>query len=309
MSYTKRSLTLRSPRKKTDQERRPISRQRRSLLTYLQTKDTNFPDACLALLRKVLIEAGLGAEEDIKKSKIIDLGIGCGEQSLILARECYQYIGITIDKDQLNFALSRREWENLEAEYPSSSATKSTKDDRKAQLYLADAAKPVCWSRQLRDATSTKNGQENEENACWVLALDCLYHFSPSRKPVLHFANHNANASIMAFDLILSPSSTVLQRFLLRILTLIMGVPSSNFITKTQYEDQLIKAGYSKDRISISDISDGVFSGLAGFIEKRDEDWRTFTGQGIGPYRMFARILRWWEKSGVVRGVIVVAKR
>ena len=179
-------------------------------------------------------------------------------------------------------------------------------------LYLANASDPGFWDLELKKAISAaaaKGDTREQKEHVWILALDCLYHFAPSRIPIFEFTCQKLDASLMAFDLVMSPSTSLLQRLLLRVLALILGAPAGNFITMVEYEEQLVKAGFSRDGIKFEDVSGRVFPGLAQFIERRDDEWRTFTGQGIGPYKTFARILRWWEKTGFIRGVIVIARR
>lgn len=87
-----------------------------------------------------------------------------------------------------------------------------------------------------------------------------------------------------------------------------MGAPWANFITPEEYQKKLLSAGYDATGIAIRDISEDVFGPLSKFLEQQDRDLRVF-GLGIGPLNVARLLFRWWARSGVVRGVIVVAKR
>ena len=253
------------------------------------------------MLTEVLKRARI---EDLTKCRLIDLGIGCGEQSLVLAAKCRQYIGITIDAAQFRFAEGRL------AEQRSSSAVAADQETDKIliRLWQADAARPASWESDLREATTCVE-EEDPGSPSWILALDCLYHFSPSREPFFRYAYHQSKASLMIFDLVISPSATLAQRLALRAIAFVLDVPPRNFMPITKYRNQLVKAGYDGDNIEFDDISSRVFEGLADYIERRDQEWRMYTGQGMGRYRHFARILRWWHNTSLVRGVVVIARR
>ena len=207
------------------------------------------------------------------------------------------YTGITNDRTQFEYAQRTL----------SSLRIVDGEDD--VRIFCADAACPAGWSRALREATEALAGSSGEEQATWLLALDTLYHFSPSRQLLFDHAYRGLRASVMAFDLLLADETSVLQRVLLSVLALLVGCPVGNFCTVARYRAQLVAAGYEERRIEIRDVSGHVFAGLAGFIERRDKEMEMFVGRGVGPYRVFGRVLRWWASSGVVRGCIVVARR
>lgn len=69
----------------------------------------------------------------------------------------------------------------------------------------------------------------------------------------------------------------------------------------------LVRAGYARDRIEVKDVSEHVFSGIAAYMQRREEQLRPF-GMGLGKLKGAARVFGWWARSGVVRGVIVVAR-
>jgi hypothetical protein len=105
----------------------------------------------------------------------------------------------------------------------------------------------------------------------------------------------------MAFDLCLSPSATLTQRIMLDLLTRLVNTPD-------QYRMKLIKAGYQPGNINMKDISEHVFGPLACFLGEQDTRLKGL-GLGIGSSGVAKRMFGWWGKTGVVRGVVVVAKR
>lgn len=193
----------------------------------------SFPDACEALLEKVLVTAGLlnqdktplaetlseAHSEEGKQSvgfKLIDVGLGCGDQSLYLTRRLHRstntgsdsgnvrdtttrgqtvvplfdsYIGINITPAQVKFARRRLE---TAAENKSTSPTGWTSD---VDVFAADAARPDSWDQTLNEAifgtTGSPKSKPDTSSAplrakqhTWLLGLDTLYHFRPPRIPL-----------------------------------------------------------------------------------------------------------------------------
>lgn len=286
--------------------------------------ETDFPQACEALLNQVLQAAGLiqldrygrGAAlisnppESPRSIKLVDVGFGCGDQTIYLTTQLYwinartglthplfnSYLGITIVGSQADFTRQR-----VSEHWMVTSNAYRTPD---VQLFCADAADPSTWSPELQEAIVA-----NRTSSCtWLLALDTLYHFKPSRQPLFDIAFSNLHSSIMAFDLILSDSASLIDRLLLRIVCRMAFTPFSNFVTKAEYEKMLVNAGYSREDITFRDVSEHVFPGVAAYMQRRDKELKKF-GLGLGKFKAAGRVFDWWARSGVVRGVIVVAKR
>ncbi len=276
----------------------------------------------------MLLAAGLlgpdkmpSGQSDTTSIKVIDLGFGCGDQSIYLAQLARKkrptkdsatdsprrylldsYVGLTIAPSQFRFANER---------LCSSSSTNGSR----IKLFCADAAKPSTWTKDIHEATIDTSAKEDGTDvsltpyqATWVLALDTLYHFVPSREPIFRHAFGALNASIAAFDLILSDTPSTRDLILLRLVCFFSATPFSNFHTIAEYRNRLLTAGYDRNKIEIRDISDHVFAGMALFIEKRDRELK-HTGMTIGRYRAAGKVFRWWARSGIVRGCIIIAKR
>lgn len=205
------------------------------------------------------------------------------------------YIGITEDQSQWRYGQTRvselrNQW--------------TTSNNRSIALFCANAAKPKFWDEELR---TTMNTTKSESQETWLLALDTAYHFSPSRWTLIDHARWNLDASFMAFDLCQSPNSTFLQKLLLRIMTTVMGAPWENFVTPEAYKQRLIDIGYPADAIKVVDISEHVFSPLAAFMNEQNNRLRAF-GLGLGNFQAAKWLFKWWSSTGVVRGVVVVAR-
>jgi hypothetical protein len=265
-------------------------------------------EACRDMLNLVLFEAGISrAGTEGTKRYLIDVGFGCGEQTIHLMsdksvrpsdelwwdKEKHQvffdhYIGITKDAAQCEYAQERVE--QLEK--------------GNVRLFCADASKPQLWDERLKGATEEAR-REAEET--WLLALDTAYHFSPSRWDIIRHAHDNLGASFMAFDLCLSPTATVGQILWLRVLTTLMGAPWANFDTPPVYRRKLEGMGYAERDIKIVDISEHVFQHLAEYLERQDARLKML-GMRIGSFAAAKWLFRWWGRTGMVRGVVVVAR-
>lgn len=300
-------------------------------LTDPSKSTTDFTEACQALLDQVLVP-GLLTDKS-QSPRVLDVGCGCGDQSLYLtslvkhdslatetstsdprvtvvprsaARSRTQhasapplidnYIGVTIDLAQAELAKSR-----LRA---SDSASRSS-----AEIFCADAADPSSWPAPLKASVGDLVESVQVPNtATWLLALDTMYHFRPSRLPLLRYACSTLHASFMAFDLILADGSSWWERLLLRLVCWATGAPFSNFISQADYVQMLVAAGYDPSRIEVKDVSRHVFSGMSRFLRCRVQEAMPF-GIKITKFSVASAVFNWWARSGMVRGVVIVARR
>ncbi|GAM37175.1 hypothetical protein TCE0_022r06868 [Talaromyces pinophilus] len=320
-------------------------------------KDTkSFPDACEALLDKVLVTAGLlnqdkapiaetrseAYPEEVNQSvsfKLIDVGIGCGDQSLYLTRRLHRstntgsgngdvrdttikdqtlvplfdsYIGINITSAQVN--LSRHRLETT-AEIKSASPTGWTSD---IKIFEADAARPASWDQTLNDAIfgggspkptlETSSAPLSAKEHIWLLGLDTFYHFRPSRIALFECAYKDMKASIMGFDLLLGDSLSLWERLLLRLICIVAGIPYANLMTKKEYESMLMSVGYAQDNIELEDVSDHTFAGIADFLRAKEAELNKY-GMTMGRLKAPGKVFDWWARSGVIKGYVVVARR
>ncbi|ORY14681.1 hypothetical protein BCR34DRAFT_612655 [Clohesyomyces aquaticus] len=324
-----------------------------------QNTTKTLADASKALLGEIFATAGFPLDRSTTPRiltptrTLIDLGFGCGDQTLYLMDESVgttllsspsdlinwslparsprtssvnpkrgvlnsstneigssttpnyiplfdSYIGITNNDVQCSYARER-----VEAREDMNQHLRETFDGRRrTRLFCADAAAPEKWSEELRSSVLI-NGKWAKET--WVLALDCMYHFRPTRWEVLSYAARVLHAGFLAFDLCLAEPKHVslAQRWMLRFLTKMMGAPWGNFVTVEEYKKKLRDAGYTD--IVIRDVSDSVFESLAQFLGEQDRGLQRI-GLGLGKLAVAGKLFGWWGRSGIVRGVIVVAR-
>ncbi|PGH13031.1 hypothetical protein AJ80_06515 [Polytolypa hystricis UAMH7299] len=233
-----------------------------------------------------------------------------------------RYIGITIDETQYAFAKSRVTRIMQEEEEEENFAS-----GRRVEMFHGDAAIPASWSEEIEDAMSSafhtggeKDDEEEEEeeeedaDERYVLALDTLYHFHPSRAAILKHTHSTLRATLLAFDLFLSPTppSTVpsyISYIILHLIAPLLSIPRANLITPTAYRSLLETAGYAPQNISIQDITPFVFPGLARYLETRDQELRVLgLSAGFTKWRVSGWVFAWLAKSGVLRAGVVVAR-
>jgi hypothetical protein len=262
----------------------------------------------------VLAEAGFSRSVVGERSRsLIDVGFGCGEQTIYLMcdkplhrydelwwdardHQTYfdQYVGITQDISQCHYADERFK----------ESDGSHIRIGRNITLSCANAAEPQHWDKVLRHDIDVAKVKTQET---WLLALDSAYHFSPSRWGLIEHAYQSLQASFMAFDLCLSPSASVSQKLILRVVAALMGAPWANFVTPEVYRQKLVDVGYPDDAVRIVDISEHVFAPLAEYMGEQDRRLKKL-GFGLGSFQAAKSLFRWWGSTGVVRGVVVVAK-
>ncbi|EFQ99095.1 hypothetical protein MGYG_02109 [Nannizzia gypsea CBS 118893] len=294
-------------------------------------RNVQLPEACKALLEKVLEAAGLDikskeGEERIlgdsntkRRRVLLDLGFGCGEQTMHLmmnpARSSSpifdEYIGITLDKVQHGFAQSRLQQKVMQKKQQESST-----EIPNIALFCADGAQPSTWSEELKQTVFNAFSRDdyNDDMERYVMGLDTLYHFHPSRREIFEHTHSTLHANLLAFDLFLAPpNSSGLKRTIntlfLRLLTPALGAPFGNFVSSAAYRNMLEKAGYKTENIIIQDITDHVFTGLATFLEKRCQDMAKMGLGGYTKWQVAGWLFRWLSNGGILRAGIIVAKR
>lgn len=242
---------------------------------WWDTTTSTLPEASENLLRRLLQAADIPTG-----SRILDLGFGCGDQSLVLQRS-FEYSGITLSSVQFDTAQRR---------LPHGS-----------DIFCGDAARPEMWPDKLVQKTG--------ESTDWVLALDCMYHFRPSREGTVRVAGQKLQAGLAAFDLFRAQDVSRWQMALLRVVCWMADLPWANMCTAEEYRDMLVKVGGYAD-VEIEDISANVYAGLAGFIKKRDRDLKDIgVSGGVGRYTGAAKLFGWLGTTGLIRACLVVARK
>ena len=210
-------------------------------------------------------------------------------------------MGVTNNEAQCNFAKRRLDKQRL-AENPSSKTPL-------VSVFCEDAANPQTWSDGLLKDVRWPSSLPHRKDIRWVLALDSLCHFSPSRELIFRYANKVLDSSIMAFDLVLCDNPSRIQLCVLWIIGYMTQIPFGNFITEAEYVRQLSRAGYAEADMEIRDVSDHVFMGISDFISKRDRKLIEIGVSSFTKFKVAGRVFRWWGETGVIRGCIVVARK
>lgn len=267
-----------------------------------------FEEACSNLLKQILSLAGLletepAATYDSPKSlAVLDVGFGCGDQTLELVRltrprgwSDFRYVGLTMNQGQVDSA-SRRIYGQIAA------SEQLSVDSFK--LLCANAAVPRAWKPGVRQAVESLT--ECKFTDRWFLALDCLYHFSPSRKPILEYAARKLGSNFMAFDLILNESASLRDTLIVRAIGMMMGCPMRTFLTGEEYRNQLVECGFDRGSIVIRDITEHVFPGVVKFLDDQERALNQY-GVSLGGHKLAGRLFDWFRRSKVVKASIVVA--
>ncbi|KAK0667825.1 hypothetical protein QBC41DRAFT_323253 [Cercophora samala] len=258
---------------------------------------SDFTEACRNYLKLVFETANILADQ--RSIGILDVGIGCGDQTVTVLNDIASrgagslaYIGVTNSQAQLGVASRRCHDQQTKLET--------------FHLFLADASKPNVWSEETRSAVDKLKDPKLKER--WLLASDCLYHFSPSRMPLWQYAARNLGMNFMGSDLCMSKTGGWRQKTLARTIGVLMGCPWKAFLTEEEYREQLVACGYDRESIIINDVSQNVFPGLVAFLERQD---KALAENGIslgGGFRIARKVFGWFAVSKVVRAVIVVAR-
>ena len=286
----------------------------------------DFSRACKTLLDMVLRSAFEHSKVCIpEKICLVDVGFGCGDQTLVLLNATEEsspvlqpgwpgiqrYVGVTNDSTQYSYALRRLESASMAEKVPLDCQT--SEHERNYDVYCEDAAIPGAWSPNLQRSIESLGNITRSRNdiPVWLLALDTMYHFKPSRLPLLQYVCVEMSASFMAFDFMLADDEgapNVIQRLLLRLVCFMTSAPYSNFLTQKQYREMLLTAGYATENVEIEDISQYVFKPLSEFMTRKHVELRSI-GLGIGAFRVAEWIFSWWGRTGIVRGCIVIARQ
>ncbi|KAK9330003.1 hypothetical protein V1520DRAFT_341635 [Lipomyces starkeyi] len=238
---------------------------------------------------------------------MIDVGIGCGDQSVLYSRLVSKYIGITSLQAHCDLAYTALKNRGLLAN---------------ARILALDASDPLTtWPTEILNTTIV-DGRVNK-----ILALDCLYHFQPSRKKFFKFVNgalecafekrmqsgDGGEVCFAAEDLLVGRELNFSQWLRLRVICALARTPFKNFISIQEYMRLLEDSGFTRERgwnVQFEDISGHVFPGLTNFIETRGSG-----RDGIGKYlrferfTVFGKVVRWWQEDGVVKAYIVTVQK
>lgn len=174
------------------------------------------------------------------------------------------------------------------------------------KILHSNAALPDSWTSLVNSAVNGLRMEGRPTNT-WLLALDCLYHFSPSRKPIFSYASHVMKANLMAFDLMLNPEAQLLDRLRMKLLSVMMGCPLNAFITQEEYVKQLVESGFDEGSIHVRDVSSEVFPGLVGYLQRQRIALRQYD-ISLGKFWVAKKMFEWVDQTKVLRAVIITGK-
>lgn len=241
---------------------------------------------------KILDEAGISAQ---KSFSIVEVGCACAESALSLFKrfpeQCDGYIGLTLSTLQAHIAADRvRQVQGGE--------------NPKYNVFHADAAKPNTWGSGIHSSLKTLERP-------WLMAIDCLFHFEPSRKPLFEFAANKLGASFALTDHVKRENLTWLERLKLHFAYGLLDTPLNNVLTRRQYVELLVSCGYEEKNITIIPTTEFVLKPYSNFIQEQGQRWQDLGGgkSDYMDFRLVGAVSSWLAKSGLVDSCIIVARK
>ncbi|KAJ9480677.1 hypothetical protein VN97_g12862 [Penicillium thymicola] len=249
---------------------------------------THPSEACANLFRKLLDESHISTQENFS---ILEVGCGCAETAQVLLRDyplqCTQWVGLTLSPIQVQTADTRLR-------------------QAKASNYRilqADAANPESWSAEIRDSVRSLQRP-------WLVALDTLVDFRPSRKSILSYARQELGASVALTDHLKKENVSALDRIKLWTSFRLLDTPIDHVLTKTQYVELLIECGYKKENISVVPYTEHAYAPYSRFISEQGRRWQDMGGSkwDYMDFSLAGLVTGWWARSGLVEACFIVAK-
>ncbi|BGP20574.1 hypothetical protein JCM10213_003834 [Rhodosporidiobolus nylandii] len=236
---------------------------------WLRSGKESFSEAAAEHCRRVAAAAGVESG-----SRVLEVGYGFGDSTLLLAREFFpsSYVGVTSLQAQHEVAARR--------------AAEAGLDTTQYRLLQGDAAR----LDRLKLAAESMDS---------ILAVDCAYHFSP-RSSFLR-ASHALLAPggrLGLSDLLVPPTPlSLFDTLLLRLICALAGLPFSNLHTPAAYRAELVRAGFRESEIEMEDVSDAVWPGFLAFVERRERELggRGVLGSGWSGMKVYAGLVRWYS--------------
>ncbi|PKX89306.1 uncharacterized protein P174DRAFT_454984 [Aspergillus novofumigatus IBT 16806] len=220
---------------------------------------THSSQACQALFRKLLDESGISSQRDVS---IVEVGCGCAETALVLLKhytdQCRTWIGLTISPMQVRMADSRLQKAQKAA---------ALNCDTEYRIFHADAARPETWNEDIhRRVKSLKNP--------WLVAVDTLVDFRPSRKALLQYARNEIHASVAITDHLVVENTSILDRMKLWVSFRLLDTPLRHVLSRQQYIDLLVECGYEAEKISFVPYTERVYAPYSQFIDQQGQRWQ-----------------------------------
>lgn len=272
-----------------------------------QGADGSFTKAC-DLLWELALKSG--DVLDHGPVSILELGCGCAEAALYLLNnnsdQIASYVGLNINGPQARLCEARLE--DWKAGHTEKGAT-----GKVIRAFRADAAQPSTWSKELTDSVNTAmlsnapsiQGHPNR----WLVAIDSMYHFKAGREAILTHGRERFGTSLIAADFIKVDKLNTFQRWLLYLTLDGLQIPWKTTLTRQEYIEMLVRCGYDRDSIQITDITEHVFTHYADFMAEKRKRWEEIGGsvEAMRPFTFFGWVMRYWGWAGTLRSIVVVA--
>lgn len=241
-----------------------------------------YAEACAELADRTVAGLELG-----RATHLVDVGFGCGEQVLHWIRRygVRQIDGLNLSRSQT--VLAR---------------------ERIAAAGHADVAQRLARG----SATKLEAWWKNRAKADAVVALDCAYHFAPSRAIFLDQAARvlRSGGRLALSDLVVARTDLSLrQRAVLAGMARLSRIPPANLLTADHYRGGLERAGFGIERFE--DVTSLVFTPFGQWLARYRAALDPAIRRRIGwtKYRATASFLRWAEQGRVLRYVVCVGRR
>ncbi|KAF9976561.1 hypothetical protein BGZ73_008316 [Actinomortierella ambigua] len=260
-----------------------------------------YREACQAMVRKVT--AGLNIDE---KSHLLDVGFGCGDQTVYMA-ELYRpkrITGITIEPLQ-HYAAEQLVL-NSRNRIPATSI----------DLYVADASRLLDFVQEHQQKPGTqREPSTRDQYFTHIISIDSAYHFNTRRQffEQAYAVLAPGKGRLAMADVIPTrdPPVTGLKGWLFRQFSrLYLKVPLENMQTLEAYRQTLVEVGF--EDIEIEAVEDQVFLGWADFIATQ---LKVLKSVGLVRPRVgwsfwaIQKVLRYVDRKKTMQFIVVKAKR
>jgi len=325
----------------------------------------SYSDACAQLVRELAAFIGLPRRSVVvdpasnsppagtnSLTRILDVGCGCGEQDFLLWREyeVSRIHAVNISEQQIQWAKRRREWMKRQGlKYDLKRGTSDVHADdgqeRKIDECIHFHVSSAADLQSLRDSgafdahrdtdsSSLPSSSPEATNASTrfshVLAIDCAYHFAPSRLDFLQHALRNEledGGMVGLVDLFPITAAAAdrdgqggktppswWRSMILRFVAHLCSIPLPNLISLEETIREMQAMGYQE--LEVRDISSQMLEPFASYI--LDTLPAAGTNNAFNPwfrphlwirYRVTAHICRWIARRNLAQFVMIKARK
>ncbi|PKY03269.1 hypothetical protein P168DRAFT_298071 [Aspergillus campestris IBT 28561] len=256
---------------------------------------THPSEACADLFRELLATAGISAQQQFS---MLEVGCGCAETARLLLKEyqdkCTHWVGLTLSSLQVKMAEDRLREDTV---------LSHGKTKTKCQIFQADAAQPNTWNAEINDAVRSLPNP-------WLVSLDALCDFRPSRKPILTFARQELGVSVAVTEHLKKENMSTLDTLKTWASFRLLDTSWDRVLTRQQYIDTLVECGYKRENISIVSYSEHAYAQYSRFVSQQGRKWQEMGGSkwDYMDFSIAGFVTNWWARSGLVEACIIVAR-